>query len=113
VFLTSNHQSFINRRIKSLADLPRYPLPPTTRTELGAIASHISNTLDRHGIAHWLDFGSLLGAVRNQSIIPWDFDGKWPLGMRSASALFLDVVVAGEHRGSSLSRSSDLHNYNR
>jgi hypothetical protein len=76
--LTSNHQSFINRRIKSLADLPRYPLPPAIRAELGAIASHISQTLDRHDVAHWLDFGSLLGAVRNQSIIPWDFDGERP-----------------------------------
>jgi phosphorylcholine metabolism protein LicD len=30
--------------------------------------------LTKHGIVHWLDYGSLLGAVRGGELIPWDND---------------------------------------
>lgn len=30
--------------------------------------------LDRHGILHWLDYGALLGAVRDGHLVPWDED---------------------------------------
>ncbi|MGH9057473.1 MAG: LicD family protein [Acidimicrobiales bacterium] len=30
--------------------------------------------LSQHGIAHWLDYGALLGAVRSGELIPWDSD---------------------------------------
>jgi len=34
----------------------------------------VDELLTRHGIAHWLDWGSLLGAVRHGALIPWDGD---------------------------------------
>lgn len=34
----------------------------------------VDDLLERHGIVHWLDYGTLLGAVRNGELIPWDGD---------------------------------------
>ena len=34
----------------------------------------IKESLDTHKIEYWLDFGTLLGAVRDKKVIPWDGD---------------------------------------
>ena len=41
---------------------------------------HISKRFEEEGVAFWLDYGSLLGAVREGGIIPHDYDidiGVW------------------------------------
>lgn len=35
---------------------------------------YLSKLLTDNGIRYWLDFGTLLGAVRNGKFIPWDYD---------------------------------------
>lgn len=35
---------------------------------------YVSSMLETLGIKYWLDWGTLLGAVRNGKMIPWDFD---------------------------------------
>ena len=34
----------------------------------------VTETLNKHNITYWLDFGTLLGAVREKKIIEWDGD---------------------------------------
>jgi hypothetical protein len=48
------------------------------------LIDHVHAVLDRHGIRHWLDFGTLLGAVRDGTLIPWDDDAD--LGVLAADA---------------------------
>ncbi len=50
-------------------------LAPEERSRLLNMLTHASGVLTAHNITHWLDFGSLLGAVRNGRIIDWDDDG--------------------------------------
>ncbi len=50
-------------------------LTPDERLRLLNMLTHASGVLSAHNITHWLDFGSLLGAVRNGRIIDWDDDG--------------------------------------
>ena len=38
------------------------------------LLTQLSAMMKANGIRFWLDFGTLLGAVRNGKIIPWDYD---------------------------------------
>jgi len=41
----------------------------------------VTEVLEKHAVTHWISYGTLLGAVRNHSIIPWTYD--------------VDVVIPG------------------
>jgi len=48
--------------------------------ELVESLKQIKKIFDKHKIDFWLDFGTLLGAIRDKQIIPWDKDidlGMW------------------------------------
>jgi LicD family len=59
-----------------------------------------SDLLARHGIAHWLDWGALLGVVREGRLIPWDADVDFGILQRDEEAVLAledEVAAAGHH----------------
>jgi hypothetical protein len=58
----------------------------------------VHELLDRHGITHWLEYGTLLGAVREGAFIPWDEDvdfGVLEADVRRILALEPEIVARG------------------
>jgi hypothetical protein len=53
---------------------PDAPRPPCCTRHLRYLLAFTDDLLTRHGIPHWLDYGPLLGAVREGRLIPWDYD---------------------------------------
>ena len=51
-----------------------YLRPECCTRHLKDLLSFTEDLLSRHGITHWIDYGSLLGAVRQGTFIPWDSD---------------------------------------
>ena len=48
--------------------------PPCCLKALRETAKHVFSILDKCKVRYWLEGGSLLGAARNNDIIPWDYD---------------------------------------
>jgi LicD family protein len=53
---------------------PEATRPACCTAQLINLAAFAHELLERHQIVHWLEFGSLLGAVRDGHLIPWDAD---------------------------------------
>jgi LicD family len=56
--------------------------------------------LTRRGVPHWLDYGALLGAVREEALIPWDNDvdmGVLAKDLGKLTDLAREVKAAGYH----------------
>ena len=51
-----------------------YLRPECCTAHLQELLFFTEELLTKHGIVHWLDYGSLLGAARRQELIPWDSD---------------------------------------
>ena len=44
------------------------------QTELLKMLPYLAELLEASNIEYWLDWGTLLGAVRDGKMVPWDFD---------------------------------------
>lgn len=47
---------------------------PVLRSGLRRVVKVARNVLEKHNIDYWINFGTFLGAVRHEDIIPWDDD---------------------------------------
>ena len=59
-----------------------------------ALIKTVADILERHGLAYWIESGTLLGAVRHGGFIPWDDDAD--LGMMRADCAAAARVLADE-----------------
>lgn len=51
-----------------------HPMPSCCRDHLIQVLQYVTELFKEKNITHWLSYGTLLGAVRNGHIIPWDSD---------------------------------------
>jgi hypothetical protein len=69
--------------------------PQCCTENLREVAFFVEDLLTRHGIVHWLDFGTLLGAARGGEFVPWDSDVDFGILEKDAGVL---AELAGEIR---------------
>ena len=78
--------------------------PACCTDHMKELAFFTEDLLSRHRITHWLDYGSLLGAVREQAFIPWDEDVDFGILARDVDAvraLRPEITRAGFHLATS------------
>ncbi len=91
--------------------------PACCTEHLREVLFFTEDLLSRHGIQHWLEFGTLLGAARDETLIPRDDDGDF--GMLAADldrihALKREIKAAGYHLQIDPSRPGEVRiNYSR
>jgi LicD family len=72
--------------------------PPCCTEHFKEMLSYIHELLERNDITHWLDYGTLLGAVREQAFIAWDEDvdlGVFDEDAEAILALEPEIAAAG------------------
>ena len=73
--------------------------PECCTAHLLELVDTVHALLAARGIPHWLDFGTLLGAVRDGELIPWDTDADFGIFARDAERVLelRDELEAAGH----------------
>lgn len=56
------------------AEGERIVAPPCCIAKMKELLFYTTDLLDKHQIKHWIDYGTLLGAIKYKDFIPWDDD---------------------------------------
>ena len=91
--LADTHQEYLNNIFIF------YELEPTPfLTEMRSLSYELMNFFDnvckKHNVEYWLDYGTLLGAVRHGDFIPWDDD--LDVGMMRSDYMKLAEIFQSE-----------------
>lgn len=73
---------------------PLHETPACCRGHIVEVVRYVGDLLTRAGIVWWADYGTLLGAVRDGRLIPWDSDA--------------DLGVLGEYHGDVLQLAEQI-----
>jgi len=69
-------------------------------TKLRECLLHLLTVLNKHDVPYWLDFGTLLGSIREHNIIPWDADADISI-LRSdfpkVAAILPEILQLGQY----------------
>ena len=71
--LVNTQHDYLNN-IYVFHDLERTPYMELMRTISYELLKFFDNICKKYDLEYWLDFGTLLGAVRHEDFIPWDDD---------------------------------------
>lgn len=66
---------------------PNGLLPPCCQQKLRDLLQYTHELLTEYRITHWLDYGTMLGAVRGGDLIPWDTDADMGILLADAPRL--------------------------
>lgn len=80
------------------------------------LLTFVHELLERHGIRHWLDYGTLLGAVRTGELIAWDDDidiGMFASDLDRLRELGPEIEAAGFHTDLTLAAYDPHVHYSR
>lgn len=97
---TSDFVSFLNYTV----DITKLPPAKGKMRALQLADAEILRIFDevcqKHNLQYWLDFGTLLGAVRHQGFVPWDDDMDVAMPRESYNQLF--DILEEEFKGTEL-----------
>jgi len=110
LFLLSD--PYLKKNIRTVIKNKKNNLDNSTYTpdELFASLKYISTFLTNIGIKHWLMYGTLLGAIRNNDIIPYDYD--FDLGAYVSDVQKILDNYGKLKKGYQIVKSSRVYGYN-
>lgn len=85
-----SHQAMLNN-IFVFYKLQPTPFMSTIREVGYQMLKFVDNVCKKHDIQWWVDYGTLLGAVRHQDFVPWDDDLDSGM-MRADLNVFMEVI---------------------
>ena len=83
------------------------PVPAAFKANLLGLLGNFSKLARWHDLEYWMCAGTLLGAVRDGGLIPWDDDGDLCAPSATIEKLFNDSLVRASMRRLGVRRGSD------
>ena len=84
---------------------------PCCTDKLREMLINVTDVFDELDILYWIDFGTLLGAIRHQDIIPWDYDVDLCIMKKNLQKVGEKILPVLEERFSYVCRTPTPHGH--